>query len=95
MIRVMIERYVQPDKDADVIKLLIELRARALKQHGYISGETLRSMDNPSLWLTISTWNCPEDWKQWEKTADRKEIAYEIEQLLTSPENITAFEFVK
>lgn len=95
MIRVMIERCVTPDKETDVIKLLIELRAKALKQHGYISGETLRSSDNPSLWLTISTWNSSEDWKRWEKTTDRIETEKDIEPLLTAPEKISAFEFVK
>ena len=95
MIRVLIERNVRSDKEADVIKLLIELRTKALKQRGYISGETLRSIDNPFVWLAISTWNSIDTWRKWEKTTDRIQIAHEIEPLLTAPERISAFEFIK
>ncbi len=43
-IKVIIERSVSPDNQAEVAELLKELRAKAVLQPGYISGETLFSV---------------------------------------------------
>ena len=42
MIRVMIERHCQPGKEKQLRDLLLELRSAGMRQHGYITGETLR-----------------------------------------------------
>ena len=42
MVRVIIERRCRPGKEAELETLLVELRTRAMRQPGYISGETLR-----------------------------------------------------
>jgi len=52
---------------------------------GYISGETLRSLDDPEVYLVISTWNTLDDWKRWEADQDRQEIQGQIDSLLKSP----------
>ncbi len=42
MIRVMIERQCQPGKEKQLRDLMLELRSAAMRQRGYITGETLR-----------------------------------------------------
>jgi heme-degrading monooxygenase HmoA len=49
---------------------------------GYISGETLRSLDDPHEYLVISTWNSLIDWKKWEADKERQEIQSRIDSLL-------------
>jgi hypothetical protein len=59
MIKVIVGRNIKPDKEAESIGLLIDLRASALTRPGYITGETLKSLDDSSNIITISTWGQP------------------------------------
>ena len=95
MVRIIIERRCQQGKEAELEKLLMELRLSATKQRGYVSGETLRSVDDPSLWLVISTWTDAELWKAWKTMVERLEIASKIKPLLVAPEKTSVFDFVK
>ena len=93
MIRVIIERHCKPGKEAEMEGLLMEARAKGMNQLGYISGETLRSVDNPSLWLVISTWVDADLWKVWETMPERLQINSTIEPLLIAPEKVSIFSF--
>ncbi len=93
MIRVMIERRCQPDREAELESLLTELRGRSRGRPGYISGETLRRVDDPSLWLVISTWVDADLWKVWETMPERREIESRIYRLLIGPEKVLIFSF--
>ena len=95
MIRVIIERRCHPERCAEMEQLLMELRTQATQKHGYISGETLHSIDDPSLWLVISTWVDIDSWKEWERSTERDEISLKVEPLLTSPEKVTVFCFAR
>jgi len=95
MVRVIIKRRCQPNKEVELEKLLVELRSKAMWQRGYISGETLQSVDAPSLWLVISTWLDAELWKTWENSPERQEMVTKIEQLLVVPEKVSVLSFVK
>lgn len=93
MVRVIVERRCRPAKVGDVANHLIELRARATRQRGYVSGETLRSLDNPSHWLVVSTWVDADLWKVWETSPERREVEEKIKALLVTPEKVSVFEF--
>ena len=55
-VKIVIRRKVPGKKEKELLPLLIQLRALATAQPGYISGETLRNMDNPEEYLVISRW---------------------------------------
>ena len=95
MIRVIIERYFRPDKDAELGELLLELRSKAIQQTGYVSGETLRSLIDPSLWLVISSWLDEDSWGAWENSQERQEIINKVEPLLVEPERVSISSFVR
>jgi len=95
MVRIIIERHCRPNKEMELERLLISLRARAMHQHGYISGETIRSVDDPLHWITISTWADADQWKVWETSYERQEIASKIEPLIVRPEKVSVFTFAK
>ena len=46
-------------------RLLSELRSLATIQSGYVSGETLVSMDNPNKVVVVSTWLSRKRWDAW------------------------------
>jgi heme-degrading monooxygenase HmoA len=53
-----------------------------MQQHGYISGETLRNMDQEDEYLVVSTWNSAKDWQRWLESKERQAVQKEIDDLL-------------
>ena len=84
-IRVLIERKVVLENEPALNNLLMKLRGKAMLAKGYISGETLRSLDDPNEYLVISTWTSLKDWKKWEAEQERQEIQSQIDSLLRAP----------
>ncbi|NIS67603.1 MAG: antibiotic biosynthesis monooxygenase [Proteobacteria bacterium] len=93
-IRVIIERKVKEGRQSEMISILRELRALALPRRGYISGETLRSKDDPSAYIVISTWESVEDWEAWRNHPERNEVSKRLEQVLVTPERYSIFVYV-
>lgn len=90
-VKIIMERTVDPDQQGELLLLLRELRKRAITQPGYISGETLTSVDRPGAHLVISTWHSLQDWRAWENHPDRLEILTQLEALLTTPSRTGVF----
>lgn len=84
-IRVLIERRMDPASEPALSSLLMKLRSKAMQAKGYISGETLRSLQDPNEFLVISTWNSLDDWRKWEAKQERREIQGQIDTLLRAP----------
>jgi heme-degrading monooxygenase HmoA len=81
-VKVLIKRRVPPDKAKDMIPLFRRMRTLANEQSGYISGETLRSLEKPEEFLVISVWESSQDWKNWVNSPQRKEIQSQVDRLL-------------
>ncbi|NPV05433.1 MAG: antibiotic biosynthesis monooxygenase [Syntrophaceae bacterium] len=82
LVKVLIKRRVTQDKEAALLDLITQLRTLASRQPGYISGETLRSADNPDEYLVISTWQTLDDWKRWLASKERAALQEQIDKLL-------------
>jgi quinol monooxygenase YgiN len=95
MVRVIVERHCKPRHEAELERLLVELRINAMRQRGYISGETLRSVDDPDHWLVISTWADIDLWTVWKTSQERRNITDKIAPLLSTPEKVSIFAFMK
>jgi heme oxygenase (mycobilin-producing) len=94
MIRVMIERYCKPGKEAQLRDLLKKLRMAAMSQYGYISGETLCELDDPSLFIVVSTWATLDAWRAWQVSQRRLLIEERIDSLITSETRLRILAFV-
>ena len=91
MIKVIIVRRVKPGKESELDAALRELRAKGMYQPGYISGETLHGLDDPSLILVVSTWASAGAWKCWERSTKRQETTAKIDALLAEPPRTIVF----
>jgi heme-degrading monooxygenase HmoA len=80
--QVMIKRKWKVDKPKELLPLLEKLHDRAKQQPGYISGETLRSIEDPEDYLVISKWETAEDWKKWFSSKERREIQGRVDSLI-------------
>lgn len=66
-------------------ELLVELRSMANHQPGYISGETLRNVNDPNEYVVISTWKSRAAWEHWFASEKRAEIEGRVDALTGSP----------
>jgi heme-degrading monooxygenase HmoA len=84
-VKIIIDRKVKRGKEEDFGKLLRELRSKAIPSACYISCETLRASDDHHNYIVITTWQTVDDWKKWERNAERKKIQAKIEKLMARP----------
>lgn len=82
-VKIFIRRRIPEDQTHDLLPLFRRLRNLATNQSGYISGETLKNLDDPSDYLVISTWQSIDNWREWVVSRDRMEIQNEIDARLT------------
>ena len=90
-VRVIIERQVEPGQEARLRLFMTQSRTKAIKAKGYISGETLRALDDPDKFIVLSNWNSVEDWKAWEKDPERVKLQQELGPLLVGKETCTVY----
>jgi len=82
-VTLMVERKVIPGAQDELSDLLRELRSKAVRQPGFISGETVVDLFNPQIFMTISTWASVSVWEAWEKNPDRLQTVRRINALLS------------
>jgi len=82
-IGVLIKRVISHGEDAKVLlPHIIELRSLAVRQPGYISGESFFNLDRKDECLVISRWTALEHWQQWMRDPRRIEIDENMEKHL-------------
>ena len=86
--KVMIERHTAPHQENHALAIATELRAAAIRQPGYISGETLIDIDDHKTIVVVSTWRSMEDWKRWEASEERDRLEANMAPLLSQPPTI-------
>lgn len=91
MIKVLLERQVKKENYGKLIDHLMDLRAAALRQQGYISGETLVKGNDPIDVLTISTWMSEEHWKYWTTSRERIQLNDIIGSLIEGESKVNIY----
>jgi heme-degrading monooxygenase HmoA len=84
-VKILIKRSIGQGVAPVVRPLIVELRAHAMKQPGYISGETMKCIDRPGEYLVISTWQSLDDWNRWLKSQERKILEEKIDSITGKP----------
>ncbi len=94
MVRVIIEHRAKDAKGVErLIDLIRELRNEAMKQPGYITGETLVNTEDARNVLVISTWQSLENWKAWDTSETRGKITQLINPLLAEPYTVRIYHY--
>ncbi len=72
---ILIKRVIKGGENAKVLlPHIIELRALAVRQPGYISGESFFNLEHPEECLVISRWTSLEHWQEWMRHPRRIEL---------------------
>jgi len=91
-VKVFIKRYVKKGKTKEAVELLKDVRSHALKQPGYISGETLINHYDPCNITVISTWQTIDDWISWQESDERSAKEDQLEGLQEGPANFEIYD---
>jgi heme oxygenase (mycobilin-producing) len=91
MVKVLLERHVHKNDYEKMTGFLNDIRAKALRQPGYISGETLVKGDEPVDVLTIGTWISEEHWQAWFNSEARAELDNIISALILGEPTINVY----
>jgi heme oxygenase (mycobilin-producing) len=92
-VKILIKRRLPKEKAHYIVAIFRQLRMLAIEQEGYISSETLRSMENPQDFLVISTWRSLEDWQKWFNSSQRKELHSKADMLLDGGTTYEAYQY--
>jgi heme-degrading monooxygenase HmoA len=92
-VKIMIKRKVTSDKASKLKDLIMQLRALSVKQPGYVSGESLKSVAKPDEYLVISTWESEAAWKAWVASKERAKIQDQIDALLDVRTEYEVYEY--
>ena len=91
-VKVFIKRYVKEGKTEAAVEMLKEVRSQALKQPGYISGETLINHYDPCHITVVSTWQGIDDWIRWQDSEERSAREDQLEDLQEGPANFEIYD---
>ena len=81
-VKILIKRKFKDGNMQAASRLLIENRKGAMQQEGYISSETLRSLDDPDQVTVVSMWESRTAWENWKNSDTRKRNEAEFKEYL-------------
>jgi heme-degrading monooxygenase HmoA len=93
MIRIHIRRRVSEDNQEALMTLINQMRSTIVGSPGYVSGETLKRIDQPGEVLVISKWQSQFYWKQWHASRERAALQADIDQLLGEETQYEIYEY--
>lgn len=91
--KVLIHRKIKPGTQDEFKKLMRDVLSGAARADGFISGETLQSIDDPTVHITISQWKDLSSWKAWINSPERKKKQELYDKLLAEPMKVTALHY--
>ena len=81
-VHVVIKRKMIISHPEKLTPLLRDLSERAKLQEGYISTDTLQSIDDPGEYLVVSRWETEENWKVWFQSQERRDLQGKVDSLI-------------
>jgi len=89
MIRVIIERFIAESLEANYEETAKDTLQKAIKAPGFISGESLKAIDNPRHRFILCNWRSLHDWQQWEQSTERKDMMSKLNLMFEKEEKFT------
>jgi heme-degrading monooxygenase HmoA len=89
MIRVIIERVIAETLEANYEDTAMEILQRSVRAPGFISGESMRDLNNPRHRFVLCKWRSAADWNLWYDSPERRELMDRLNLMLAQEEKIT------
>jgi heme-degrading monooxygenase HmoA len=89
-IKIVIERKFKEAVVPETLEIIHEIRVKALRDRGYIGGETVVNVDDDREVLVFSAWSSADDWKTWYEKKEWEELEKKLAPNLVEPVKIRA-----
>ena len=89
MITVIIERHIAPDMSSTYESFAKQIIQATVSAPGFISGESLRGLDDPNARYIVVKMKSKSNWLEWLQSKERRELVALVNPLLTIPEKVT------
>jgi len=93
MIRIHIRRRVSEANRDALMPLINQMRTTIVSNPGYVSGETLKRIDQPGEILVVSNWQSHFYWTQWYESRERKALQDRIDALVDAQTQYEIYEY--
>ena len=90
-VKIVIERKFKEAVSPEILEVIDEIRVKALRDRGYIGGETVVNVDDDREVLVFSAWSSVDDWKTWYDKKEWEELEKKLIPLLDDTVKIRAF----
>lgn len=87
-VKIMIEREFKEIPGTEDIRVIDELRAKAMEQEGYVNGETLITTEDNRKMVVLSAWSGVDNWNAWAGSRDRRMLEDKLAPRLKKPSNV-------
>ncbi len=91
-VKIVIERRFKGPVDLEILRIIDEIRIKALRDRGYIGGETVVNVDDEREVLVFSAWSSVDDWETWYNKKEWEELERTLIPHLEEPAKIRAFQ---
>ena len=92
MIRVIIERFIAESLEANYEDTAKETLQKAIRAPGFISGESLKDIQNSRHRFILCNWRSIQDWQIWQQSKERKDMMDKLNLMLEKDEKFTILE---
>ena len=89
-VKIIIERKFKAAPVPENFQIINKLRRGAIKQEGYVTGETLVNFEDNYV-VVLSTWANFADWNRWSGTQERADLENELRPHLKEPLKIKLY----
>ena len=89
--KIIIERRCREAVTSEDLRIIDEIRMKALRNRGYIGGETIVNAEDPHEVIVISAWSNAGDWKAWYENLEWKGLEKELTSRLERSANVRIF----
>ena len=84
-VKIVIERKFKEAVVPEFLQIIREIRIMALRDRGYIGGETVINVDDDREVLVFSAWSSVDDWKTWYDKKEWEELEKKLSPHLEEP----------
>ncbi len=95
MIRVLIERNIAEGLEDYYDSTIKRTISSVVQAPGCLSGESLVDTNNRRRRIVMSKWQSAEDWENWFRSDERRQVIAEIMPMLEDGEKITILELTR
>jgi len=84
-VKIFIKRRLKAGFVGKASEMIIQARTNALGEKGYISSETLRSLEDPNEIVVVSMWENKSDWDRYKNSPSRVEMENKFREFTDGP----------